>query len=214
MSSPTTRKPASIPPGKPRPLRESDRRRLRRAGDRDRLARRDRLHRPWHDAGPERLFAAARRKGDAAGDPGRGRHLSHRAAATACVSMTCTIANRTPLVPRGDIVEVPGRLTTPAKSDALDENAIRAAARRYREKGLGSIAIAFLFCYHQSRARTARRRDPDARSSARSRSRCRTGSRRNGANTSARPPPSSRPTRADRAPLSRTTWKSELRAGD
>lgn len=54
----------------------------------------------------------------------------------------------TPLVPRSDIVEIGGRLDyAGAELDALDEDAVRAAARRVREEGFGAIAVAFLFSY-------------------------------------------------------------------
>jgi len=63
----------------------------------------------------------------------------------------------TPLVPRGDIIEIAGRLNYAGREVAiLDEDAVRAAARRYRDEGFGSIAIAFLFSYlnpeHEIRA--------------------------------------------------------------
>jgi N-methylhydantoinase A len=62
-----------------------------------------------------------------------------------------------PLVPRGDIVEVGGRLDyAGVEVDALDEDAIRAAAARVREEGHGAIAVSFLFSYvdprHELRA--------------------------------------------------------------
>ena len=62
-----------------------------------------------------------------------------------------------PLVPRGDIVEIPGRLNyAGVEIDPLDEGAIRAAAQRYRDEGFGSVAVAFLFSYvnpeHEVRA--------------------------------------------------------------
>ena len=63
----------------------------------------------------------------------------------------------TPLVARADIVEVGGRLNYAGEElEALDENAVRAAARRAREEGFGAIAVAFLFGYvnpaHELRA--------------------------------------------------------------
>jgi len=62
-----------------------------------------------------------------------------------------------PLVPRGDIVEISGRLNyAGVEINALDEAPIRVAAQRYRDEGFGSIAIAFLFSYinpdHELRA--------------------------------------------------------------
>jgi N-methylhydantoinase A len=62
-----------------------------------------------------------------------------------------------PLLPRSDIVEVGGRLDyAGAEIDALDEEAIRAAARRVRAEGFGAVAVAFLFSYvnpaHELRA--------------------------------------------------------------
>jgi N-methylhydantoinase A len=53
-----------------------------------------------------------------------------------------------PLLPRADIVEIPGRLDyAGAELEALDEGAIRAAAGRARDEGFGSVAVAFLFSY-------------------------------------------------------------------
>jgi N-methylhydantoinase A len=53
-----------------------------------------------------------------------------------------------PLLPRADIVEIPGRLQhTGAELEPLDEDAIRAAARRARDEGFGAVAVAFLFAY-------------------------------------------------------------------
>jgi N-methylhydantoinase A len=53
-----------------------------------------------------------------------------------------------PLVPRSDIVEIGGRLNyAGAELEPLDADAVRAAARRAREEGFGSIAIGFLFSY-------------------------------------------------------------------
>lgn len=54
----------------------------------------------------------------------------------------------TPLVARSDIVEVPGRLDPEGtERAALDEQAVRAAAKRVKEEGFGAIAVAFLFSY-------------------------------------------------------------------
>jgi N-methylhydantoinase A len=63
----------------------------------------------------------------------------------------------TPLVARSDIVEIPGRLSSAGDElEPLDENAVRAAARRVREEGLGAVAVGFLFSYvnpaHELRA--------------------------------------------------------------
>ncbi len=62
-----------------------------------------------------------------------------------------------PLVPRADIVEIPGRLSAAgAEVEPLDEEAVRVAARRARDEGFGAIAVAFLFSYvdpaHELRA--------------------------------------------------------------
>ena len=62
-----------------------------------------------------------------------------------------------PLVPRRDIVEIPGRLNWSGDEiQPLDEEAVRAAARRARDEGFGGIAVAFLFSYlnpaHELRA--------------------------------------------------------------
>jgi N-methylhydantoinase A len=54
----------------------------------------------------------------------------------------------TPLVPRRDIVEIGGRLNYQGDElEALDEQAIREAARRFREEGFGAVAVCFLFSY-------------------------------------------------------------------
>lgn len=63
----------------------------------------------------------------------------------------------TPLVPRSDIVEIPGRLNWAGEELApLDEDAIRAAAARFRDERFGAVAIGFLFSYlnpaHELRA--------------------------------------------------------------
>jgi N-methylhydantoinase A len=63
----------------------------------------------------------------------------------------------TPLVARSDIVEIPGRLSSAGDElEPLDEEAVRAAARRVREEGFGAVAVAFLFSYlnpaHELRA--------------------------------------------------------------
>src|SRR5579864_1333638 len=54
----------------------------------------------------------------------------------------------TPLVPRSDIVEIDGRLNYAGEELApLDREAIRSAARRARDEGVGALAVAFLFSY-------------------------------------------------------------------
>ena len=54
----------------------------------------------------------------------------------------------TPLVPRADIVEIDGRLNYAGEELApLDREAVRTAARRARDEGMGAIAVAFLFSY-------------------------------------------------------------------
>lgn len=54
----------------------------------------------------------------------------------------------TPLVPRSDIVEIPGRLNYAGDElEALDVDAVLAAARRARDEGFGAVAITFLFSY-------------------------------------------------------------------
>jgi N-methylhydantoinase A len=63
-----------------------------------------------------------------------------------------------PLVPRRDTVGVGGRLAVDGTElEPLDEQAVRDAAVAARERGLGAIAIAFLFSYqnpaHELRAR-------------------------------------------------------------
>lgn len=53
-----------------------------------------------------------------------------------------------PLVPRRDIVEIPGRLTSEGRERSpLAIAAVRDAARRVREEGFGAVAVAFLFSY-------------------------------------------------------------------
>jgi N-methylhydantoinase A len=71
-----------------------------------------------------------------------------------------------PLLPRADIVEIGGRLDYAGEEVApLDEDAIRAAARRAREEGFGAIAVAFLFSYvnpdHELRAQEILREELD-----------------------------------------------------
>jgi N-methylhydantoinase A len=54
----------------------------------------------------------------------------------------------TPLVPRADIVEIGGRLNYAGEELApLDREAVRSAARRARDEGVGALAVAFLFSY-------------------------------------------------------------------
>jgi len=64
----------------------------------------------------------------------------------------------TPLVPRRDVIGVPGRIGYDGKElSPLDEDAVRLAAVRAKEGGFGAIAVAFLFSYanpaHELRAR-------------------------------------------------------------
>jgi N-methylhydantoinase A len=63
-----------------------------------------------------------------------------------------------PLVPLRDVVEAGGRLDPSGEEvEALDEQAVRDAAARYRAEGFGAVAVAFLFSYtdpsHELRAR-------------------------------------------------------------
>jgi N-methylhydantoinase A len=63
-----------------------------------------------------------------------------------------------PLVPRRDIVPIPGRLAADGSELVpLDEDAVRAAAVRARDEGHGAVAVGFLFSYknaeHELRAR-------------------------------------------------------------
>ncbi|MEU4516541.1 hydantoinase/oxoprolinase family protein [Nonomuraea wenchangensis] len=63
-----------------------------------------------------------------------------------------------PLVPKRDIVEIGGRFDAAGEElEPLDEQAVREAARRYREGGFGAIAVAYLFSYldpaHELRTR-------------------------------------------------------------
>ena len=71
-----------------------------------------------------------------------------------------------PLLPRADIVEIDGRLDhAGTEVEPLDEDAIRAAARRVRDEGFGAIATAFLFSYvnpaHELRAEEILREELD-----------------------------------------------------
>ena len=64
----------------------------------------------------------------------------------------------TPLVPRRDVVGIGGRIAADGTElAALDEDAVREAARQARQRGLGAVAVAFLFSYknptHELRAR-------------------------------------------------------------
>jgi N-methylhydantoinase A len=64
----------------------------------------------------------------------------------------------TPLVPRRDVVGIGGRIAADgAELEPLDEPAVRAAAATAAERGLGAIAISFLFSFknpaHELRAR-------------------------------------------------------------
>jgi N-methylhydantoinase A len=64
----------------------------------------------------------------------------------------------TPLVPRRDVLGIGGRIAADGTELApLDEDAVRAAAGTVRDRGLGAVAVAFLFSYknpaHELRAR-------------------------------------------------------------
>ncbi|MCU1605061.1 MAG: 5-oxoprolinase (ATP-hydrolyzing) [Modestobacter sp.] len=64
----------------------------------------------------------------------------------------------TPLVPRRDVLGIGGRIAADGTElQPLDEEAVRAAAGTVRERGLGAVAVAFLFSYknpaHELRAR-------------------------------------------------------------
>ena len=66
----------------------------------------------------------------------------------------------TPLVPRSDIVEIGGRLNYAGEElEPLDENAIRAAARRVTRRGVRGRRRRVSLQLPQPRARTAGRRD-------------------------------------------------------
>ena len=87
-------------------------------------------------------------------------------AATGHVSTTSTSASPSRCVPRADIVEIGGRLDYAGEElEPLDEDAVRAAARRAREEGFGAIAVAFLFSYvnpaHELRAEEILREELD-----------------------------------------------------
>ena len=62
-----------------------------------------------------------------------------------------------PLVPRRDTAEIGGRLDWAGEElTPLDEEAVRAAARRVESEGFGAVAVCFLFAYlnpaHELRA--------------------------------------------------------------
>lgn len=64
----------------------------------------------------------------------------------------------TPLVPRRDVVGIGGRIAADGTELVpLDENAVRDAAKVVQERGIGAVAVAFLFSYknpaHELRAR-------------------------------------------------------------
>jgi N-methylhydantoinase A len=63
-----------------------------------------------------------------------------------------------PLLPLRDIVEVGGRFSSEgAELEPLDEDAVRAAAKRAKDEGFGAIAVGYLFSYknpaHELRTR-------------------------------------------------------------
>jgi N-methylhydantoinase A/acetone carboxylase, beta subunit len=100
----------------------------------------------------------------------------------------------TPLVPRRDIVEIGGRLAADGRElEALDEEAVRAAARRALDEGFGAIAVAFLSAT-ATRATRSAPRSSCARLRPTCRSRSPTAWRASGASTSAPPRRSSTPT--------------------
>ena len=101
-----------------------------------------------------------------------------------------------PLIERKDVIGVGGRLDSQGQELVpLDELAVRQAARRAVDEGYGAVAVAFLFSYknpsHELRAREILIEELGKSSQ----SPFRTKQPRNGANTSARPPPSWRPIR-------------------
>lgn len=70
----------------------------------------------------------------------------------------------TPLVPRRDVVGVGGRIAADGSELVpLDEDAVRAAAKRVRDEGHGAVAVALLFSYanpaHELRAREVLREE-------------------------------------------------------
>ena len=109
----------------------SDPGRLRRARPGGRLASRHRLHRPRHDAGAERLPAAARRKDPPAGDPRRRRRLPHRPRQPRCASTTSTTANRRRSSPAATSSRSAAGSTTPARN--WSRSTRRRSARRRSE---------------------------------------------------------------------------------
>ncbi|MFF8892796.1 hydantoinase/oxoprolinase family protein [Brevibacterium casei] len=63
-----------------------------------------------------------------------------------------------PLIERKDVIGIPGRLAYDGSElEPLDDDAVRAAARRVREGGYGAVAVAYLFSYknpdHERRTR-------------------------------------------------------------
>jgi N-methylhydantoinase A len=72
-----------------------------------------------------------------------------------------------PLVARRDIAEIGGRLNYAGEQlEPLDEQAVRAAARRVSEEGFGAVAVAFLFSFvnpeHELRAEAILREELDS----------------------------------------------------
>ncbi|MCK6210770.1 hydantoinase/oxoprolinase family protein [Georgenia sp. EYE_87] len=60
-----------------------------------------------------------------------------------------------PLVSREDTAPVPGRLTVRGEEvTALDEDVVRQAARTFREKGIGAVAVSFMHSYTDERHET------------------------------------------------------------
>ena len=161
-----------------------------------RLARRDRVHGARHDAGPERLPAAPRRARAAARHGRRRRRLPHRPRQPAPPLRPALPQARAARAALATSSRSRGRLGLRAASELepLDEDAVRAAARRARDEGFGAVAVAFLFSYvnpaHELRAEEILREELGEASPSRSR----TASRASGASTSAPPRRCSTPT--------------------
>ena len=113
-----------------------------------RVARRDRLHRPRHDRGPQRVPAAARRARCCCSRPRAPATSTTSRAATARGSTTCTTASRRRSCRAATSSRSRAGSTGAAGScTPLDEEAVRAAAARVRDEGFGAVAVALLFCY-------------------------------------------------------------------
>ena len=164
------------------------------------------LHRPRHDAGPERLPAAPRRARAAARHARRRRRLPHR-------PRQPDAALRRPL-PQADAAGAAratssrsaGGSTTPARSSSRSTRTrcappLAAPARRASARSPSPSSSPT-----STPSTSCAPRRSCARSSTASRSRCRTASRASGASTSARRRPSSTPTSRRSCAATSSAW--------